>query len=73
MKIGFYKDGLKVNSKKFNPLNVAFKGHKLETDKEYKPLEASEVLETFRSISGQRNTRQDKINALKQMIDKMNM
>ncbi len=35
----FFKDGLKINSKQFNPLNMSICCFKMETDKEFKAVD----------------------------------
>jgi len=71
--LGFGKDGLKINNKKFHPLNVSVHGIAVESDKEYKPVDAGNLLDSLISL---RNVRSDddagKVNVLKTLLDKVN-
>lgn len=69
MKIGFSKDGLKLNSKKFHPLNMAFKGFEMESDINADPINPAEILGVFESITSNDAAKMDKINILKKMLE----
>lgn len=71
--LGFYKDGFKINSKQFHPLNMSIKGLKLECDKEYKPVDPLDLLESLNSVDVRDATKVDKIASLKAMLEKANI
>lgn len=68
---GFNKDGFEINSKKFHPLNMDLGGVKLESDVDYKPPKAMDLLEAFSSLDVDNATKAQKINALKTILDKV--
>jgi hypothetical protein len=68
---GFYKDGFQINSKKFSPLNMDLGPIKLESDNDYKPVDAMELLDSFSSIDVDKATTGQKISALKAMLEKI--
>jgi len=65
---GFNKDGLTINGKKFHPLNLSFKGLKLESDREFKPVDPVNIIESLTSLNTRDATDAGKINALKTII-----
>ncbi|MGI6777676.1 MAG: hypothetical protein ACOX7R_06510 [Acetivibrionales bacterium] len=71
MSLGFFKDGLRINSKKFHPLNTSIKGLKLESDRNYKPIDAMDILSSLSSINTGKSTKLDKVNTLKTVLDKV--
>jgi len=71
LKVGFNKDGLTLNGKKFDPLNFTFMGHGIESDGTVKQTDAFEILDALTSVrtSGEEETpKVDKIRALKSII-----
>ena len=68
---GFSKEGFLINSKKFHPLNMDLGGVKLESDVDYKPPQAVDLLETFSSIDVDNASKAQKINALKTILEKV--
>ncbi|MBZ2174249.1 hypothetical protein K8M07_03205 [Schnuerera sp. xch1] len=71
MKIGFSKDGLKLNSKKFNPLNIPLKGVSIESDIPVEPVSASNILSVFEQPNIREVDRTKGIEVLKSIIDKV--
>lgn len=71
LNLGFFKDGLRINSKKFDPLNMSFKGIKLESDKERKKADATDILEGLTSIDVTSAGSSDKVKVLKSMLAKV--
>jgi len=65
---GFNRDGLTINGKKFHPLNLSFKGLKLESDREYAPIDPINILTSLTSLDTRDATDAGKINTLKAMI-----
>lgn len=65
---GFNKDGLTINGKKFHPLNLSFKGLKLESDREFKPVDPVNIIESLTSLNTRDATDAGKTNALKTII-----
>ncbi len=73
LNLGFFKDGLKINSKQFHPLNMSFgKNLKLESDRAIKSIDPMELLETLDSLNVENATKSEKINVLKTMLEKIN-
>lgn len=73
LNLGFFKDGLKINSKQFHPLNMSFgKDLKLESDKTFKAVDPMDLLETLDSLNVENASKSEKINVLKTMLDKIN-
>ncbi|MCR2042849.1 hypothetical protein [Anaerosalibacter massiliensis] len=70
MKIGFSKDGLTFNSKKFHPLNLPLKGISLESDIPLNPTSATEILTAFQEVKPENASKSEKIQLLKSMVDK---
>lgn len=69
LKVGFSKDGLKLNGKPFNPLNVPIKGVSVESDIPMDPPNASEILSSFQQPNIRRANRMQGIDILKSMLD----
>jgi hypothetical protein len=70
LKIGFGENGLTLNSKEFDPLNISVNGHGIESTRSVNkvdPFEAMANLAAIRSESSQ-STRMDKIKALQSVI-----
>lgn len=70
LKVGFSKDGLTLNSKKFHPLNMPLKGVQIESDIPVEPVNASEVLSVFQRPDIRSASRMEGIDILRQMIEK---
>jgi len=70
LKVGFNKDGLTLNGKKFDPLNFTFMGHGIESDGTVKHTDAFEIIDALTSVrsSGEETPRVDKIKALRSVI-----
>ncbi len=72
MKIGFNKDGLTLNSKKFHPLNFKTKNISLESDIPANGVDALEVLSAFQQGPKLKNvSREDGIKELISMLEKI--
>lgn len=71
LKIGFSKDGLKLNSKKFNPLNIPLKSVSIESDIPVEPVSASNILSVFEQPNIREVDRTKGIEVLKNIIDKV--
>lgn len=69
---GFNKDGLTINGKKFHPLNFSYKGLKLESDKEYAPIDPINILESLTSLDTRDASDTGKINSLKTIVKMVN-
>ncbi|NLZ38841.1 MAG: hypothetical protein GX893_04455 [Firmicutes bacterium] len=69
MKIGFTRNGLTLDSKPFNPLNLSVKGHGIET-KELPKIDAFEILEKLASARAEGATRFDQVKALQSILPK---
>jgi hypothetical protein len=70
LKICFNKEGLTLNSKKFDPLNITVNGHGLESNMEISNVDPFEILESLSSSKNPEATKQDKIKALQSVISK---
>ena len=70
LKVGFSKDGLKLNSKEFNPLNLPLKGVGLESDIPLNPPKA-EILSVFQQPNIRSANRMQGIDILKTMLEKV--
>lgn len=70
MKIGFSKDGLTFNSKKFNPLNIPIKGITLESDIPVEQPDPAKILSAFQQPDIRNVNRMQGIDLLKSMIEK---
>lgn len=70
LKIGFGKDGLTLNSKKFDPLNLSVNGHGIESDRSLPQVDPFEILSTLASIksAGDEVAKLDKIKALRSVV-----
>ncbi|NLW23538.1 MAG: hypothetical protein GXY88_09875 [Tissierellia bacterium] len=73
MKIGFSKDGLKLNQKDFNPLNIPLpiKGIGIESDIPAKQPDAAEILSVFQRPNIRKANRLQGIEILKSMLEKV--
>lgn len=72
LNFGFYKDGFRINSRQFHPLNMSINGLKLESDREYKAIDPIDLVESFSSLNIEDATRLDRVKALKEMLKKIN-
>lgn len=72
LSFGFFKDGLKINSKTFHPLNLSLKDLKLESDREYAPIDPMELIESMSNINLEGAAKADKIKTLKTILGKVN-
>ncbi|MBW4828867.1 MAG: hypothetical protein KZY61_14030 [Clostridiaceae bacterium] len=70
MKIGFSKNGLTFNSKKFHPLNLPLKGVGLESDIPLEPTNSTEILTAFEEVKPKNSSKLEKIQLLKSIVDK---
>lgn len=70
LKIGFSKDGLRFNSKKFNPLNFKLNGLELESDIPLTPPKATEILSVFQQPNIRSANKLQGIDILKSIIEK---
>ena len=50
MKVEFSKDGIKINSKKIDPLNFNIKGYEVKSDIEHNKRDPIEILQALASI-----------------------
>ncbi len=71
LKVGFSKDGLKLNSKEFNPLNLPLKGVGLESDIPLNPPKAEDILSVFQQPNIRSANRMQGIDILKTMLEKV--
>lgn len=71
MKIGFSKDGLTFNSKKFHPLNFSTKNVTLESDIPVNNVNAADILSAFQRPNLRNVSREDGIEILKEMLNKI--
>ncbi len=69
--LGFFKDGLRINSRQFHPLNMSINGIKMETDREFKTVDPMDLLESFETMKVEDASKSDKIKALKTMLQKL--
>jgi hypothetical protein len=73
MKVGFNKNGLSINSKKFDPLNLSVRGFGIESDNEPNQIDTFEVLSILASAREEGASRLDQITALQnayKIVDK---
>lgn len=72
MKVGIGKEGLTINSKKFNPYNFSLKGMEIAVDKAASHADPLAILEDLASLkkSGAEITNLDKIKALQNVVNK---
>ncbi|WP_041605918.1 hypothetical protein [Halothermothrix orenii] len=55
MKVGFTKDSITINSKKFDPLNILIGDHGLESDFSEDEVNPFELIEKLASVAEQEN------------------
>ncbi|MCG8538815.1 MAG: hypothetical protein MJA82_02600 [Clostridia bacterium] len=70
MKVKFSKDGITINSKKIDPLNFSIGGYGVKWDIEQNKKDPYEILEALASIKKGKNTKENKIETLKSIVDK---
>lgn len=71
VKIGFSKDGLTFNSKKFHPLNIKTKNIALESDVPANNVDAVELLSAIQGPKLRNVSREDGIKILKLMLEQL--
>lgn len=71
--LGFFKDGLRINSKQFHPLNMSVNGISMESDKKFKSIDPMELFETFETLKVDDATKPEKIKTLKTMLQKLEL
>jgi hypothetical protein len=73
LKIGFNKNGLTLNSKQFDPLNLSVNGHGIESDRSVNDVDAFDILESLASVrdSDKRATKSEGLDALKTLMQKV--
>jgi len=73
LKLGFSRDGLTLNSKPFDPLNLSVNNHGIESDRSVNTIDAFDILETLASVkdSEKRADKSDGIEALKTLMQKV--
>jgi hypothetical protein len=69
VKIGFSKDGLTLNSKKFHPLNFKTKNISLESDIPLNNVDALDLLSAIQGSDIRSASREDGIKLLKLMLE----
>lgn len=72
MKVGFNRDGLTFNGKKFHPLNMGIKGYEIQSNEQINPVDATEILESLALMKTQRSNKLDKMKGLREVINKVN-
>ncbi|SDK07022.1 hypothetical protein [Natronincola ferrireducens] len=72
MKIGFNKEGLTFNAKKFHPLNMGIKGYKIESNENINTVDATEILEELTLVKGKRASKLEKMKGLRGVLNKIN-
>jgi len=70
LKVGFSKNGLRLNSKEFNPLNLPLKGVGIESDIPLNPPNAEDILSVFQQPNIRSANRAQGVEILKSMIEK---
>lgn len=72
MKIGFGKEGLKINSKKFNPYSFSLKGIEIAVDKAVSQANPLSLLEGLASLkkSDEEVSNLDKVKALQTVVNR---
>jgi len=71
LRVGFSKDGLTLNGKKFNPLNVPLKNITLESDIPVDVPKAEDILAVFQRPGIRNVSREDGIEVLRQMLQRL--
>ncbi|WP_432401196.1 hypothetical protein [Wukongibacter sp. M2B1] len=70
MKVEFSKDGLIINSKKFDPLNFNVGGYEIQSNVAPYKKDPFEMLEALVSIKNCDDSKLDRIKVLKSMTEK---
>lgn len=73
MKVGFGKEGLTINSKKFNPYSFSFKGMEVDVDKSVSQINPFTMLESLASLKksdDEEFTNLDKVKALQSVLNR---
>jgi hypothetical protein len=70
--IGFDKDGLKINQKKFNPLKMSVNGYGVDFDDTTKEVNPFDLIKELSAVKDMEDTRSksDKISILESMVNK---
>lgn len=71
LKIGFSKEGLTLNGKKFHPLNMPLKSVSLESDVPVEVPKAEDILSVFSTPNIRNVSREQGVEVLRQMLEKM--
>ena len=71
MKIGYSKDGLTFNSKKFHPLNLSTKKHQIESEVEFNQVDGAELLQELSKMKNANLTKASKMEALGKILEKI--
>lgn len=71
LKIGFSKDGLTINGKRFHPLNAPIKGLTLESDIPIEVPRVEDVLSVFQTPNIRNASREQGVEILRQMLEKL--
>lgn len=71
MKIGFLKDGLAFNNKKFHPLNLSTKKHQIESDVTFNEFNPTELLQELSKLKNENLTKTSKMNTLSTILEKI--
>lgn len=71
LKVGFSKDGLSINGKKFHPLNMPLKNVTIESGIPAEPPKAEDVLSVFQVPNIRNASREQGVEILKRMLEKM--
>lgn len=72
MKVGVGKEGLTINSKKFNPYSFSLKGMEVDVDKSVSQINPFTMLESLASLkkSDEEVTNLDKVKALQAVLNR---
>lgn len=72
MKVGLGKEGLTINSKKFNPYSFSLRGMDIDVDKSVSQSNPLSILEGLASLkkSGEEVSNLDKVKTLQTVINK---
>lgn len=72
IKLGFLRDGLKINGKQFHPLNMKLQGIVLESEEEASLVDANRVLDSLNASSDVRVSKISKMNRIEILKDLIN-
>lgn len=71
LRIGFTKNGLTLNGKKFHPLNMNLKNMTLESDVPAEAPRAADILAVFQKPNIRNASREQGVEVLKEMLEKL--